>query len=498
MRGGETMAGPTAPAAEGGAGRDAADTAVAAVAALLAASPISQALFDAEGRCVAASPSFTRRAAGAADARGVLAESFLAEAQISSVELGGRSLRLITLADSRADTRAGAPAAEPVRAEGAAAGDALLHALLHAVPAIINAKDLQSRYLFMNEHQARLYGTTPQTAVGRTAGEMLGAAYGEYTSSLDRNVIETGTAVPFYEEAYATADGVVRQWLTTKVPLRDSTGGDIYGVATIGFDISDRKRLEKTLLETKMTAEAASQSKTLFLAQISHELRTPLNAIIGFTEMMAQEIFGALGAPQYKGYAHDVLKAARHLLGIITDMLDVTRLDAGALALDLAAVPPGEIAAEAGRMVALTASTKRVVLRHHVEPDLPDLKADPRRLRQALINLISNAVKFTPEGGTITFGARRAAEGGVELYVEDSGIGMSPDEVEVALLVFGRVRQGYARAQEGTGIGLPLAKALIERQGGRFDIESAPGRGTKVRAIFPPAFLVQEPGLGAP
>ena len=231
--------------------------------------------------------------------------------------------------------------------------------------------------------------------------------------------------------------------------------------------------------------------KTEFIANVSYELRTPLNAIIGFTEMMTQEIFGPLGAPQYRGYTGDVLKAARHLLSIITDMLDVTRLDAGALELDLAPMAPGDVVAEAGRMVAPAAAKKRIQLRQFVEPNLPALNADARRLRQAFINLLANAVKFTPEGGTVGFGARRAG-GEIEVYVEDSGIGMTAAEIEIALMVFGRVREGYAKAQEGTGIGLPLAKALIERHGGRFAIESAPGKGTKVSALFPASCLVTE------
>src|SRR5262249_19955382 len=228
------------------------------------------------------------------------------------------------------------------------------------------------------------------------------------------------------------------------------------------------------LEETKQAAEQASQAKTLFLAQVSHELRTPLNAIIGFTEMMTQEIFGPLGAPQYAGYAGDVLKAARHLLGIITDMLDLAKLDAAAMALELSAVAPTEILTDAGRMGAPLAAEKRIALRKYVESGLPSLKADPRRLRQALINLLSNAIKFTPQGGKVLFGVIRNDEHELEIFVEDSGIGMSAAEIEVALRIFGRVSTDYAKAQEGTGIGLPLAKALIERHGGRFVIESVP------------------------
>jgi PAS domain S-box-containing protein len=482
------MAAPTALSDEGAPHPEGA---VGALAPVFAVSPLAQALFDATGRCVAATADFTRRAAAAADAAGRLSTEFLASGDLRSVALDGIAYRLMTL-----------PAAEPLpAAESGPAPDTgdrpaakLLLALLNAVPAIINAKDPSSRYLFMNAYQAQIYGTTPEAAIGRSAADLLGAGYGDYTAALDHRAIASGRPIPFYEESYAGADGVVRQWLTTKAPLVGDDGVPA-GVATIGFDIGDRKSLERSLMETKRTAEAASQAKTLFLAQISHELRTPLNAIIGFTEMMAQEIFGPLGAAQYKGYSGDVLKAARHLLGIITDMLDVTRLDAGALALDIVAVAPGEVVTEAGRMVALPASTKHVQLRHYVEPGLPRLKADPRRLRQALINLIANAVKFTPEGGTVSFGACRA-EDGIELYVEDSGIGMSPADLATALMVFGRVREGYAKSQDGTGIGLPLAKALIERHGGRFLIDSKPGAGTKIRALFPPACLARE-GDGA-
>ena len=451
--------------------------AAAALAAVFAASPFCQAMFDESGRCAASSPEFTRRAGSAADAAGRLSPDFLAKADVRSVAVAGRAYTLVTLRER--------PAA-PAPASGL---DPVLRALLDALPAAINAKDRDLRYLFMNKTQADLWGLDPAAAHGRTTEELRGVQP-RVTAEHERRVLDTGEPVPFFDENHTGADGVVRDWLVTKLPLKNAAGA-VTGVATFALDISDRKRLETALLATKKAAEGASQAKTLFLAQVSHELRTPLNAIIGFTEMMTQEIFGPLGAPQYHGYAGDVLKAARHLLSIITDMLDVTRLDAGALALELSPVLPGEIVGEAARMVAPAAAAKRIVLRQYVEPALPKLSADARRLRQALINLIANAVKFTPESGTVGFGARRV-EGGIELYVEDSGIGMTPGEIEIALMVFGRVREGYAKAQEGTGLGLPLAKALIERQGGRFVIESVQGKGTKIRALFPAACLVKD------
>jgi len=450
--------------------------AAAALAAVFAVSPLPQAVFDEAGRCAAASPEFTRLAAARADAAGRLSPDFLAGADVRPVAFGGSNYTLVTLREPA--PAAAAPSLEP-----------LLRAVFDAIPAAINAKDREHRYLFMNKGQADLWGLDPTSAIGRTATEL--RSQSPESHAHERHVLETGEAVPFFDENHTGADGVVRDWLVTKLPLRHGANGDVQGVATVALDISDRKRLEAALLAAKRAAEGASQAKTLFLAQVSHELRTPLNAIIGFTEMMTQEIFGPLGAPQYQGYSGDVLKAARHLLSIITDMLDVTRLDAGALALELGAVAPGEIVADAGRMIAPAAGAKRITLRQYVEAGLPPLNADARRLRQAVINLIANAVKFTPEGGTIGFGARRA-DGGLEIYVEDSGIGMTQDEIEIALAVFGRVREGYARAQEGTGLGLPLAKALIERQGGRFTIESAPGKGTKIKVMFPAECLVKD------
>jgi PAS domain S-box-containing protein len=468
--------------------------AIAAIAAVLAASPLAQALFRPDGSCAASTPAFARQAEAAADADGRIGAALLAGAGVGAVRLGDRVYQLVTLASASVPVSAAAA--------GASATAPLMRAALDSIPAAITIKDGAGRFIFTNAYQAELWGIDPGAALGLTTAELRGdqSAHG---LEMERLAIDTRQATPFYEETHIDVAGAERQWLVTKVPLEDPGTAGAVALLTFAVDISDRKRLEAVLLDTKRAAETASQSKTMFLAQVSHELRTPLNAIIGFTEMMVQELFGPLGAPQYVGYAGDVLKAARHLLAIITDMLDVTRLDAGALALDLAPVAPGDIVGEAGRMVALPANTKGVVLRQYIEPGLPPLLADARRLRQALINLIANAVKFTPEGGRVSFGARRIMPdagslsgpdgagdaGGVELYVEDSGIGMSADELAVALLVFGRAREGYAKTQDGTGIGLPLAKALIERHGGRFVIDSVPDRGTKIRAVFPRACL---------
>ncbi len=462
---------------------DARGRAVAALAAVLAVSPAAQALFGDDGRCAAASSAFSLRAAAAADAAGRLSAAFVDAADVKDVTLAGRLYRLVTLPDGPAPPagKANVPAPRPV-----------LRALLDAIPAAISAKDRDLRFLFMNKYQAELWGVDAAAAIGRTALEVKGHQ-SMASADFERRVLDTGEPVPFFDENHAGADGVARDWLARSMPLKHPESGETTGVVTFALDITDRKRLEAAALATKKTAEGANQATTLFLAQVSHELRTPINAIIGFTEMMTQEIFGPLGAPQYHGYAGDVLKAARHLLGIITDVLDVTRLDAGALSLDLEPVHPGAVIAEAARMAAPAAARKRVVLRQLVEKALPALNADPRRLRQALINLIANAVKFTPDGGRVVFGAHRT-DAGVELYVEDSGIGMTAEEIEVALLVFGRVRAGYAIGQEGTGIGLPLAKALIERHGARFAIESVPGQGTKIRTLFPPQCLITDGG----
>jgi signal transduction histidine kinase len=217
---------------------------------------------------------------------------------------------------------------------------------------------------------------------------------------------------------------------------------------------------------------------------MSHELRTPLNAIIGFSEMIANETFGPLGDPHYPDYAHSIHSSGRHLLHLINDILDFTKLDAGRLELHDEAIDLHELVAAALRMVELEASRAGIALHVGLGDGLPQLRADARRVRQVLLNLLSNAIKFTPQGGEIRLTTlRRGGELGI--VIADTGIGIAAEDIPRALERFGQVDSSLSRKYEGTGLGLPLARRLMELHGGRLDLASVVGIGTTVTAFFP-------------
>ncbi|MET4697469.1 signal transduction histidine kinase [Constrictibacter sp. MBR-5] len=269
---------------------------------------------------------------------------------------------------------------------------------------------------------------------------------------------------------------------------RTAEGGMI---AMIG-DISSLKERESELRAAKERAEAGSRSKTQFLTNMSHELRTPLNAVIGFSEMMSMEAFGPL-APKYKEYADDILGSGRHLLSVINDVLDVARSESGKLQVEPVPLDVASLFAACRKMV--YDQCTRASLHFEVVAPEPPLRvmADPVRARQILLNLIANAVKFTPASGRIAVGAAQDEPGFVRIAVSDTGIGMAPEEIPLALEAFSQVDSRLARKYEGTGLGLPLTKALVELHGGRLEIRSRPGEGTTVEVVLPAA----DPALSA-
>jgi two-component system cell cycle sensor histidine kinase PleC len=218
---------------------------------------------------------------------------------------------------------------------------------------------------------------------------------------------------------------------------------------------------------------------------MSHELRTPLNAIIGFSETMNGELFGPLGSERYLSYTKDIHTSGCHLLSLISDVLDLSRIEAGKLELHDDRVCLAEIVDGCVLVCRDRAARGEVTVTTDLPPDLPTLRADPVRIKQIVINLLSNAVKFTPRGGRVDIAARIDDKGAFTLLVKDSGIGMTPAEIAVALQPFGQVDNGLDRKYEGTGLGLPLTKTLVEFHGGAFAVESEPGKGTTVRVILP-------------
>ena len=248
-------------------------------------------------------------------------------------------------------------------------------------------------------------------------------------------------------------------------------------------------RLEERTHELQAARDAAMQSneaKTRFLANMSHELRTPLNAVIGFSEIIQNESLGPLGEPRYRDYATDIYDSATHLLEVINDVLDVAKAEAGRLEVHDESVDPRQIVTKILRLMQPRAEKAAVTLDMRVPDPAPRLIADPRRLRQILLNQLTNAIKFTEPGGTVTVEVTSCADGGIQLDVVDTGIGMSESEQKLALAPFSQIDNSFSRQAEGTGLGLPLTKHLIEAHDGRFELISRKGAGTRSRARFPP------------
>ena len=253
----------------------------------------------------------------------------------------------------------------------------------------------------------------------------------------------------------------------------------------IGRDITEDKRREAELTASRDAAEIANRTKSEFLANMSHELRTPLNAIIGFSEIIRDELLAPLPDPRYRDYAGDIQRSGTHLLEIINDILDLSKVEAGRLEIRPEPVDMAETVAQCERLVADRAAQAELEVVAQLNPEDFEVVADRRLLKQILLNLLSNAIKFTPSGGRVDIEAASLGGGGLRLTVKDSGIGMSEAEIAQALTPFGQADRSLTRRHEGTGLGLPLVAAFTEAHGGRLDIDSTPGRGTCVTVELP-------------
>ena len=257
------------------------------------------------------------------------------------------------------------------------------------------------------------------------------------------------------------------------------------GTATVGTDITSLKQTQAALRVTQEEAELANRAKTEFLANMSHELRTPLNSIIGFTDILHNRRFGR-DDPRYDAYLKDVNEAGRDLLNLINDIIDISRVERGQMALSERNIDVARLMTSCYRLVLGRAHEMQIHFDMKLPENSPALHADERRVKQALLNILSNAVKFTPVGGIVEFESSVDKAGGIVFTVRDSGIGIKADDIPKVMSVFGQADGSLARRHEGAGLGLPLSRDLMILHGGELRIDSRPEMGTTVRLIFPP------------
>ncbi len=360
-----------------------------------------------------------------------------------------------------------------------------LRAVIDHLPAGLVLKDENGVHMLANQQFLELYGLQGLDVIGDTAFDHFPEAEAEVITSQDSTVLRSG--VPMEAEREVTRlDGEKVFCMITRFPVLDSAGRAI-GIGGIHMNISEIKEKEQQLRVARDEAERANHAKSAFLANMSHELRTPLNAIIGFSEIMEQGLFGDLGNPQYTEYAEDIRRSASHLLSIISDILDLSKIEAGRMELNEEIFDIGSVV-EACQPIVKDSAVNAGLTLHTILPiGLPQLIADKRSVRQILLNLLSNAIKFTPSGGSVEVEARLEPDGGLTLTISDSGIGMSADDIEVVLQPFGQVESAHTRSHDGTGLGLPITKSLAEMHGGSMLIKSEVGEGTEITVRFPAA-----------
>jgi signal transduction histidine kinase len=278
--------------------------------------------------------------------------------------------------------------------------------------------------------------------------------------------VRQGGTIPLFMTAGRTSEGPERKFC---IVLRDITA---------------LKKAEAELLAVNRAAAGASAERSDFLAKVSHELRTPLNAILGFTEVMLEERFGAVGNERYRDYLKDIHDSGRRVVGLVNDLLDIAKIEAGQMELSFVGVALNDLVASCVATLVHHATRERIVIRTSFAPQLPTVLADERSVRQIVHNVLANAVKFTPAGGQVIVSSAVTDQGEVVVRVRDTGIGMTDQEMEAALEPLRQL--ATARKGGGTGLGLPLAKALVEANRGALHITSAPNEGTLVEIVFPP------------
>ncbi|WP_431855065.1 PAS domain S-box protein [Azospirillum sp.] len=369
-----------------------------------------------------------------------------------------------------------------------------LGALVQALPDIAFILDGEARYREVLAARDDLVTVPPREVIGRHATEVLPPDVARRMAEVIARTLRS--AQPQAME-YVLQVPAGRRWFEARTAALPPDFGPRPMVLVLARDITERVLAAERLAQAKEQAEGANRIKSNFLATMSHELRTPLNAIIGFSEIMVHQVFGPIGNERYADYARHIQQSGTHLLELINDVLDMSKLEAGRYTLEDRVMKLDAVLDACLTVSAVPAEAGGVALVPAVCQPLPRLRGDERAVRQVVLNLLSNAVKFTPPGGRVTLSAGPAPGGGLELTVADTGIGIAPEALETIAEPFQQADNSISRRFGGTGLGLAISRNLMELHGGSLNIVSEPGRGTTVTVRFPAERVVREAQMEA-
>ena len=362
------------------------------------------------------------------------------------------------------------------------------NAFMDHSPALAFIKDTDGRMLYVNSACERIWNGKACDWVGKTDAELWPPDVAERMRKSDLEVLRDRTILTVVEEA-PVSQSDLHQFLTFKFPFRDESGVTFLGAMAV--DVTDRLKLEEQLREQTRRANEASRLKSEFLANMSHELRTPLNGIIGFSELLADGKGGELTAKQQR-FIENILLSSRHLLHLINDLLDLAKIEAGKLELDPRAVSASSLVSEVADSMRSLADLKHITLSMDVDSEAEHLFVDPARFKQVVYNYVSNAIKFTPDNGSVKVKVTRDPSGSVRLDVCDTGIGIDAANLPRLFQQFHQLDTGAAKRYAGTGLGLALVKRLVEQHGGYVEVRSELGAGSCFSAVFPAASAESE------
>jgi PAS domain S-box-containing protein len=403
--------------------------------------------------------------------------------------------------------------------------ESLFRAFIDNLPNEIFIRDANSRFLVVNREWEKIQGLTAEEIIGKTVHDIFPEERASTYLEQDRLVLETRQVID--QEVEFPTDGGTQTLRTIKFPILDSADNVAF-IGGIAINITERKHAEERVRKSEKAlkkrvadleeaqrrlelqgedltrlaadlktardeAEVANRAKSDFLMGMSHELRTPLNAIIGFAETMSNETLGPVGSTKYREYCKDIHSSGRHLLNLINDILDLSKVESGAEELLEEDIEVPKVIQSVLRLVQEHAAKASVELELEIADDLPLLRADKRKVIQILINLLTNGIKFTNAGGKVGLRTWCGVDSGFVFQIVDTGIGIEPEDFPKAFSRFGQVNNVISRRYEGTGLGLPLTNALVELHGGSIDLQSQVGVGTTVTVYFPAARIGRSP-----